>query len=443
MRNGPTSRTIAVALALVLLLAACGNGNGTADESDNGSDSTSGSTVPDTTESSEGDDGDGQTLTVWTYYVSGGQIEALEAQNELFADTHPDVEVEHVQIPFDQLASRLLAGVSTQDGPDVVFDNVVVEFPALAASGALLDMSDYWGAYGDAAQFPESAVWTHEDGGIYNVMSYTNLLAMFYNENVLSEYGIAPPSTIDELETAMATVAAAGQYTPLAMSGVASPEGAWMFMPLLLSHGVNYCNLESDAVEDAFGTMERWASEGYIPTETATWDQADAWQAFVSGDYAFGFNGNWNLGDVDNAPFTVGTALYPAGGSEGSVVFPGGEGIGIGAFTDDPDLAWSYIEEVWMSSEAGQINFQESGQIPTRGDLADTPEVQENELAQPFVEAAKATAAWPGNPNTAAMQNAVGQALSGVISGGLSAADAAAMAIDEVNDEIEAGGGSC
>lgn len=383
-----------------------------------------------------------ETLTVWTYYVTGGQIDALERQNEYFAETHPDVTIEHVQIPFDQLAPRLLAGVSSEDGPDIVFDNVVVDFPALAASGALADMTPYWEEYEDASLFPDSAVWQTDDG-IYNVMSYTNLLALYYNQDILDEYEVEPPTTVEELEAAMATVAEAGRYEPLAMSGVATPEGAWMFMPLLLSQSVSYCGLDPDATEDAFSTLQRWSDDDYIPTETATWDQADAWQAFASGDFAFGFNGNWNLGEVEGLDFTTGTVQYPSNGSAGSAVFPGGEGIGIGSFSDQPDLAWEYIETAWMSAEASLINFEESGQIPTRSDLADAPEVQENELVQPFVAAAGSTAAWPASPNTAAMQNAMGQAVSGVIAGGISAGDAAAQAISDVDSEIQDGGGAC
>ncbi|MEO2107824.1 MAG: extracellular solute-binding protein, partial [Actinomycetota bacterium] len=385
--------------------------------------------------------GDGETLTVWTYYVSGGQVDALEAQNELFAETHPDVTIEHVQLPFDQLAPRLLAGVATGDGPDIVFDNVVVDFPALAASGALLDLTQYWDGYEDADQFPDASVWSNGEG-IYNLMSYTNLLALYYNADALDELGISPPETIEDLESAMATVAEDGTYTPLAMSGVASPEGAWMFMPILLGHGINYCNLEGAAVEEAFGTIAAWQESGYIPADTATWDQADAWQAFASGNYAFGLNGNWNLGDIDSLPFEVGTVRYPAG-SEGSAVFPGGEGIGIGAFTDNADLAWEYLETAWMSADAGLINFANSGQIPTRGDLADAPEVQEDELVAPFVEAAGEVAAWPQSENTAAMQNAVGQAVSDAISGGAAPDAAATSAIEAVAEEIEEGGGAC
>lgn len=381
-------------------------------------------------------------LVVWTYYTAGGQIDALEAQNELWAAEHPDIEIEHVQIPFDQLPSRLLATAATQDGPDVVLDNVVVDFPSLAAGGVLADLTDYWESFADKDQFGESALFTYSDDRLYNVLSYTNLLGLYYNEDILDQYGIEAPSTIGELESAMAVVADAGEFTPMAMSGAATVEGAWMFMPLILGEGAGYCSFDSPAVTTGFEHLAGWADNDYIPADTATWDQADAWQAFLSGRYAFGINGNWNLGDVPNAGFGIGTAQYPAG-PQGSYVFPGGEAIGIGAFSDKKDLAWEYIELAWLSEEASLINFQTSGQIPTRASVAESDEVAGTVLAQPFIAAASDTAAWPRNEQTAAMQTAVGEASSGLISGQYDTPEAIRHAQQNVAAALEAGGGGC
>ncbi len=384
-----------------------------------------------------------QKLVVWTYYVHGGQIDAMDKQTaELWATAHPDVEIEHVQIPFDQLASKLLGSVVTGEGPDVVLDNVVVDFPTLASSGALADLTPYWDGYADKTLFPDSSVWKWDDK-VYNLLSYTNLLGMFMNQDAIDKLGIPAPTTVDELEAAMAEVRADGTYTPIAMSGVASPEGAWLFFPLLLGEGVDYCNLDKPALQTGLERLKKWVDNGWLPQDAATWDQADAWQAFFSGNYAFGLNGNWNLGDVrNNATFAITTTRYPAG-SQGSHVFPGGEAIGIGGFSKNPDLAWEYITTTWLSKEAGLINFDASGQIPTRGDLAQDPAITGDTLALPFVQAAAETGAWPLNEKTAEMQNAIGTAVSEVISGQTAPADAAATAADAVNAAREAGGGSC
>jgi multiple sugar transport system substrate-binding protein len=266
---------------------------------------------------------------------------------------------------------------------------------------------------------------------------------MYMNQDALDKLGIAAPTTVEELETAMAAVKADGTYTPIAMSGVPSPEGAWLFFPLLLGEGVDYCNLDAPALQTGLERLKTWVDNGWLPRDAATWDQTDAWSAFFGGDYAFGLNGNWNLGDVrNNATFGITTTRYPAG-SQGSHVFPGGEAIGIGGFSKNPDLAWDYIASTWLSKEAGLINFNASGQIPTRGDLAQDPAITGDALALPFVQAAAETGNWPLNAETATMQNAIGVAVSEIISGQTAPADAAAVAVDAINAAREAGGGSC
>ncbi len=96
-----------------------------------------------------------------------------------------------------------------------------------------------------------------------------------------------------------------------------------------------------------------------------------------------------------------------------------------------------------MSKDASLINFKASGQIPTRSDLADNEEITADTLVQPFVAAAGETGAWPLNKETAAMQTAVGQAHSAVISGQSDPAKAATDAMQGVSSAREKGGGSC
>ncbi|WP_207024363.1 extracellular solute-binding protein [Phycicoccus sp. DTK01] len=415
----PGAQAAGVAVIGMLVLSACGSG------SDSGS----------------GASGGQKTLTVWTYYTAGGQNDALEQQNALWAKSHPDVKIETVQIPFDQLPSKLLATATTQDGPDVVLDNVVVDFPTLASAGVLADLSSYWDGYADKGLFPDSAVWKFDDK-VYNVMSYTNLLGLYYNKDLLDAAGVEPPQTMEELTAALEKLAPEHKNSVLAESGAPTVEGAWMFMPMLLGQGKDYCSMTESDLATNLQTVQGWSQGGIIPRETATWDQADAWQAFMSGKYPFGINGNWNLADAKSADFTVGTTRFPAG-PQGSHVFPGGEAIGIGAFAKDKDLAWQYVQEAWMSKDASLINFKASGQIPTRSDLADNEAITGDELVQPFVAAAGETGAWPLNKETAAMQTAVGQAFSAVISGQSDPAKAAKDAMDGVSAAREKGGGSC
>jgi multiple sugar transport system substrate-binding protein len=211
--------------------------------------------------------------------------------------------------------------------------------------------------------------------------------------------------------------------------------------PLLLEQGTSYCNLTAANAAPMFQTVADWTKAGYLPKEAATWTQTDTWTQFMSGKYAFLIDGNWNLGAAQAATFSWGTTQYPAG-ADGSLVFPGGEAMGISAFTKYPQAAWEYLQ-TWLSSQGSVIDFQNSGQIPTRADAATAPAVKDDTAAAPFVAAIKTVSAWPTSSKIAQMQVSVGTELSDVVSGQASAASAAAATATAIQGDIKAGGGVC
>ncbi|MDR5699737.1 ABC transporter substrate-binding protein [Agromyces aerolatus] len=392
--------------------------------------------------SQSGGDGERTTLTFWSYYT-GTQADWLAAQVEQFEAEHPDVTIDIVQTVGDQQDQKLLASVATGSTPDLFINNIVVDYPTLVAGEVTADLTEYWDEYADAGQYPEAAAW-RTDGQVYNLLPFTNLIGLYYNADVLAEVGIdGPPATLDELTEDLATVAADGRYKGLALSGAPSVEGAWLFAPQLIGLGVDYCDFEGPEVEAAFARAESWAKAGSTPQATATWDQTDAWQQFATGEFAFGINGNWNLGNAAEADFAWGTAQYPAPAGGESIVYPGGEGFAIGSASPHKDLAWEFLEQAVLSSGAGEAIFEAAGSIPVRADVSELPVIQENAEVQPFVAAAQTAAAWPNNENTASIQTALGKAISSVWSGQTSAADASATAVADIAAAIEDGGGTC
>lgn len=383
------------------------------------------------------------TLRFWQYYAAGGQATWLKTQTAKFEADNPGIKVELVQVVGSQQDQKLLAAVATGNGPDLLINNIVVDFPTLVSGGVLKDITAEWDGYADKDQYPETTAWKN-DGKVYNLLSYTNLLGMYYNKDILASVGITdPPTTLEELEADMAKVEAGGKYKAMAQSGAPTVEGAWLFAPQLLGKGVNYCNFSGPPVNDAFNRLADWAQKGYLPKATATWNQTAAWQQFMTGKYAFGMNGNWQLGNVKEAKFKYGTTQFPAPADGTSVVYPGGEGIGIGAQSKHPDLAWKYLQEVFLSKQGGEALFTAAGSIPVRADVASVPAIQKDTYVQPFIKAAQTAGKWPNNPRTADMQTALGKAVSGVISGQLSAQEGADAAIKNVAAARELGGGGC
>jgi multiple sugar transport system substrate-binding protein len=425
MRNRNKILTAAaVGAVFTLALGGCTN-------SENGSTSSG--------ESGSTSNGDVTTLTFWSYYTAGSQAEWLAAQVKKFETDNPDIKIDVIETVGDQQDQKLLASVATGRGPDLFINNIVVDFPTLAAAGVFADLTPYWEKFADADEFPEASVWKDGDT-VYNLLPYTNLLGMYYNLDILGEYGITePPATLEELQADMEVVTADGKYKGLALSGAPSVEGAWLFAPQLLGEGINYCNFDGPKVGEAFNRLDSWASDGFIPKAAATWDQNASWQQFMTGKYAFAFNGNWQLGGLEDVAFKYGTAQYPKPEDGFSQVYPGGEGYGIGSQSEHPDLAWKFLEQAILTPEAADAIFTATGSIPTRADATDSAALQ-GDFVKPFVTAASDPGSWPKNENTAKMQNALGTEVSSVISGQKTGDEGAQAAIKNIADAAAGGG---
>lgn len=382
-------------------------------------------------------------LTFWEYF-QGTQLTWLQDRVKSFEKRHSNVDIELVEVTGDQQDQKLLGSVATGKTPDLFINNIVVDYPRLVNGGVMKDLTPYWKKYSDKDQFPPNATW-ETDGHIYNLMSYNNLIGMYYNKEALKASGISkPPTTLEELQIDLAKIKQAGKYKGIAFSGDSTVEGAWLFAPQLLGLGVDYCNFRGAKVHDAFQRIANWRKHGYVPRSSATWDQTDAWQKFMTGKYAFALNGNWNLGNAqENADFDYGTAQYPAPAGGKSKVFPGGEGFAIGSKARHPDIAWQFLKEEIMSKQGGKTVYEAAGSVPLRKDLLNWSKIKNDAKVQPFARATRTTASWPDNPNTADMQNSLGAAVSGVLSGQQSADDAANQAVRSISDLIKKGGGEC
>ena len=322
------------------------------------------------------------TLTFWQYYTAGGQADWLKAQTAKFEPHNPGVKVELVQTVGSQQDQKLLAAVATGNGPDLLINNIVVDFPTLVAGGVMKDITAEWNAYPDKDQYPEGAAWKN-DGKVYNLLSYTNLLGHVLQQGHPRTRSASPtrrPRSRSSRPT-WPRSKAGGKYKALAESGAPTVEGAWLFAPQLLGKGINYCNFSGPQVDAAFDRVADWAQKGYLPKATATWDQNAAWQQFMTGKYAFGFNGNWQLGNVKKAKFEYGTTQFPAPAGGKSVVYPGGEGIGIGAQSKHPDLGLE-VHRRGVPVQGGRESlFSAAGSIPVRADVARRARDQERHAA--------------------------------------------------------------
>lgn len=378
------------------------------------------------------------TVTVWHYFSVDNQVQLLEDLTDLFHETHPDVTVDYVFVPYDQLATRMIAAAGAETGPDIVVFNGpnVGDF---VEAGAILDMSPYWSDFDDRDQFSEAIVHTVDDR-VYAVQGYVNLLGLWFNQEILDAAGISPPETIDELTSALQTAVEAG-YTGITLTGRANDQGEWQAYPWMSAYGWDYEDPSAEACEEAFSLVTSWVDSGALSPIVTTWEQVEPFQAFLGGDVAFTENGNWQLGSAQaDADFEYGVVPMPQG-PEGTEVYLGGEAVAIGAFSENPDLAWEYLEATYYSEEGQLIALRNVGSIPSRADAGSDPLITEDPILQAFaheVQEMGATYPPPVGPITAVRnaQLVVGQQWSAVISGQVSPAEACSTAVEGVESEL-------
>ncbi|WP_375383656.1 extracellular solute-binding protein [uncultured Microbacterium sp.] len=379
--------------------------------------------------------GGAQTLTVWHYFSDDNQLKILTDYKKTFEDANPDVTVENVFVPYDQLNPRLISSASTKTGPDVVVFNGA-DTSTLALGGVLAPLDDYWSKFDGADQFPESVIHSLDDK-VYSAQGYVNLLGLWYNADLLTELGVEPPKTLDDLNSALDAAVAAGKGG-ITLSGLPNSQGEWQAYPWLSSFGFTYVDPKREPLVEGFTAVQKWTASGALTREASTWDQTVPFQTFAAGGYAFAENGNWQTGTAEStAKFKYGVVPLPIGADGG--VYLGGEGEGIGAFSTHPDLAWKYLESTYFSEDGGVTAATTVGSIPARKDAAASDSVTSNTLIASFADSiAKNGANYPDAaipPEAIAdVELAVGQAWSGVISGQLTpdaAADQVMAALDK------------
>ncbi len=328
----------------------------------------------------ENSGGEDQTVTVWHYFSDENQVKILEDYKEIFEAAHSGVTVENVFVPYDQMTPNLLTAATTSNGPDVIVYNGG-NATTLALGGALAPLDEQWASYADADQYSD-AVLRSLDGTLYATGAYVNLLGLWYNQDILDEVGVEPPTSIEELSTAMDKVVAAG-YQGITLTGVPNGQSEWQAFPWMTAYGFDYADPQREPLVEAFTQVQSWVSSGALSAEAVTWDQTVPFQVFAAGGVAFAENGNWQRGTAEStAEFTYGVVPLPVGEDGG--VYLGGESLSIGAFADSPSLAWDYLEETYLTIEGQLIALRATGSIPARADAAETEEVTSDPLTAGF-----------------------------------------------------------
>jgi multiple sugar transport system substrate-binding protein len=352
------------------------------------------------------------TLTVWHYETTDAYLGLIKDETTLFNSVYPNVTVNNVYVPQADLTPKLIATAAAKQGPDVAVYNWG-DVQSLADAGVLHDMDAYWKSFGDASTFSPGVV--HQVGGkVYVAQAYVNLIALWYNKDLLDANGITPPTTMADLEADMAKLKTAG-VGGLAIDGKPGVDGWWTGMPFFRAQGLDM-HMAGSAVATTFSQLKSWVDKGYIPKEAVTWDQDTVFNQFLSGKYAFAVAGNWYAQTAAKATFKYGVVSIPAA-TQPAAVFLGGEGESIGAFSQNPDLAWAYLQTTWFGKAGQLLSLKDVGTLPTRSDAASDPAMASQPILAGFSKAVQSGVPLPVTTAENSASTVFGDLWSAVLSG--------------------------
>ncbi len=321
-----------------------------------------------------GGGGGGNTLRYLVEQLENAdELSRLEDRLAAFEESSGiDVEVE--QLDIDTMRTVLQTQLRADDGPDVIsWGSGPGSGQALAEAGLLYDLTDAYAENGwEVYDFAKERV-TY-DGRVYGIPGELETVGLYYNTQVLSDLGITPPRTLDELRAACQAVSAAGivpmalgdqegwpgsHLLSMALSSAVGPDG----MQALLSGERSW---ESPEVVDALTFWKEANDNGWLGESPVSVDYDTMTAQYISGDAAMIPTGSWFVNDLAlAADFESGYVPFPAPGGEG--VFASGLGSGpfVAANTDDPEGAIAFLDFL-VSEEHGRWTVENLQAIPAR-----------------------------------------------------------------------------
>ena len=247
--------------------------------------------------------------------------------------TETGVTVERTGYDTSDLTSKALLAGQQGNSPDLLLvDNPVVS--TLAEAGLLTD-TDETGA--DTSDIEQNILAAGQiDGATYGVPIGANTLALYYNKTVLDAAGVDPASITDwnTLTSALEKVSASGGKG-ITFSAIGTEEGSFQFLPWYWGSGAELTDLSSDDAVSALDLWTGWVEDGYAPNSVIGNTQTTSWQEFLTGEYAFGENGTWQLAGVKDSGIDYGIISIPAKDGGAAPAPTGGEFLTVPVQSDD------------------------------------------------------------------------------------------------------------
>ncbi|WP_026129047.1 sugar ABC transporter substrate-binding protein [Nocardiopsis prasina] len=353
------------------------------------------------------------------------------------------VSVHQLSVPADQLVPKALRMASSDSLPDVIsLDGS--DLPQFAEAGGLVPLEDLGLS---TENLSESALtFGSHEGVYYGAARSVNSIGLFYNTAVLSEAGIEPPRTWEELRVAAAELTEGGRYG-LGISALSTEDGVYQFLPWLWSNGGDERELDSPESVEALEYVASLLHDGSVSPSVVNWTQADVNDQFIAGNAAMMVNGPWQMPVLREHPdleWAVVEIPVPEEGDT-SVAPLGGEAYTVPVNGDDRDRERERVAAelvACLTTPEAQLDWSTKGSnVPVAPEAAEQYREEVPSLA-PFVDQVASARSRTEKVGTEwnTHSQAIGTALHAALTGSATPRDAMVRAQAQV--EAASGGRS-
>ncbi len=272
------------------------------------------------------------------------------------------VEVSVLEVPFDEIRDNLSVQGPAGEGPDIIV-GAHDWLGELVSNGVVLpiDLGPDADLYSDVA----IDAFTY-DGQLYGVPYAIENIALIRNTDLVPD----APATFEELEEVALQLQADGTIeVPLAIQQ--DPADPYHNYPLFSGSGGYVFGLNDDGSYNpadvgidsegglaAAQNFADWSASGLVNKDVSYDVMIDS---FSSGTAPFAITGPWAVGDFEGVNFVV-EPIPPIDGGTPNV-FVGVQGFMISAFTENEDLAKTFLLD-YLNTEDLQLALYETGGRP-------------------------------------------------------------------------------
>ncbi|MBL8592765.1 MAG: extracellular solute-binding protein [Devosia sp.] len=341
-----------------------------------------------------------QTEVRFTHSITGGSSrEALDAIIADFEAANPDIKIKEIVFDDDQYSNQgLITQLKSNEVPDIFFEWAGFPVQRDVAAGYAYDLSDAMAADGWKDSF-SPAVWTDGAGTMVDGKPYLVPLSLdltntiWYNKKIFAEHGLTPPKSWDEFVALSKTLAEAGETPIVEGNNEFWPLGNWaghiaaMVVPPdeYVAAFKQEAKFDTPAFEKALNLLVDLHNVGAFNKDMQALGADPAMATFFQEGAVMHPIGSWLVSETANLAdegFEYGQfntpVIDPAHPLANSVI---GTITGLVVHKNAPHAAEAIKFLKFLTSEASQIKWAESGQMSPVQGVSDKAKLDEQTQA--------------------------------------------------------------